>query len=116
MPRSFTSIPGQKDAGAPRSGQARATGSRSHLVVIRPGTVLPSPPHRGMWHTDSMDDPLCFTSVEGWPQDHEFAALIDGALQGNNFLLAAQLEEDRAYCGRMRSRLEAEEVLDSQPG
>ncbi len=116
MPRRLISIPGLRDANAPKIDRVRSSASRSHLVVVRPGTVLPTPPHRGMWHADSMDDPVRFTTIEDWPQDHEFAALIDGALRGNNFLLAAQLEEDRAYCDRMRGRLEAEEALDSQPG
>jgi hypothetical protein len=105
-----------KEHATSRSGVKRAFAARAHLVVVRPDTDLPSALHRGMWNSDPLEDPIRFTSVEDWPQDHEFAALIEGALKGSNFLLVAQLEEDRSYCRRMRERLQAEEVLDCRPG
>lgn len=116
MPRHLTALPGMKEP-TKTSGLAKRSGaSRAHLVVVRPDTELPSAVHRGMWNSDLLEDPVRFTTVEDWPQDHEFAALIDGALKGNNFLLVAQLEEDRLYCRRMRERLQAEEILDCRPG
>jgi hypothetical protein len=116
MLRHLTAIPGMKERAIPRSGMKRPASARAHLVVVRPDTELPSALHRGMWNSDPLDDPVRFTAVEDWPQDHEFAALIEGALKGNNFLLVAQLEEDRSYCKRMRERIQAEEVLDVRPG
>ncbi|MGH2343749.1 MAG: hypothetical protein ACRDG4_00880 [Chloroflexota bacterium] len=105
-----------KEPTNPRRPLQRTPGSRAHLVVVRPDTELPAALHRGMWQSDPLEDPVRFTTVEDWPQDHEFAALIDGALKGNNFLLVAQLEEDRSYCRRMREHLQAEEILDCRPG
>ena len=116
MPRHLTALPGMKESAKANGRPQRSPTSRAHLVVVRPDTELPSALHRGMWNSDPIEDPVRFTTVEDWPQDHEFAALIDGALQGNNFLLVAQLEEDRSYCRRMRKRLQAEEILDCRPG
>ena len=116
MPRHLTALYGMKERARPRTGLKRPSISRAHLVVVRPDTELPSALHRGMWNSDPMEDPVRFTAVEDWPQDHDFAALIDGALKGNNFLLVAQLEEDRSYCRRMRERLRTEEILDCRPG
>jgi len=116
MPRHLTALPGMKETTKASGLPKRSPASRAHLIVVRPDTELPSAVHRGMWNSDPLEDPVRFTTVEDWPQDHEFAALIDGALKGNNFLLVAQLEEDRLYCRRMRERLQAEEILDCRPG
>ena len=116
MLRHLTAIPGMKEYAGSRTGMKRPSVARAHLVVVRPDTDLPSPLHRGMWNSDPLEDPVRFTAVEDWPEDHEFAALKEGALKGSNFLLVAQLEEDRLYCRRMRARLQAEEVLDCRPG
>ncbi len=116
MPRHLTSMPGMKEYAGPRSGMKRTSVARAHLVVVRPDTELPAALHRGMWNSDPLEDPVLFTAIEDWPQDHEFAALIDGAMQGSNFLLVAQLEEDRLYCRRMRERLQVQEVPACLPG
>ena len=112
------SIPGSRDRPEKQRSGNRAgdASTRPHLYVVGSSDRVPAVAHCGMWRNDTMQDPVRHTTLEDWPHDHEFIALIEGALNGENYPLAAQLERDRAYCAEMRARLEEIDVLTCRPG